>query len=510
MPRAGARRRLRSGQRHARAGPEARAQRGAAERARGVAQLGLRVRGHDRQPQPRRALGHVGRQHGADVDALLERAVGDPQRQPGVADHERDDVRVGAGDLEALARELGAQQLRVGLQLLDPARLLAQQLERRHRGGDDGRGRGGGGRQRARVGGEVAGERAVAGRERAVGAERGGERADDDVDLALEAGGGDRAAPVRADGAEAVRLADHDAHVVAVGERDDLLQRGAVAVEREHAVGHDQRRAAVGVAQAPREVLDVAVVVEEGLRAREAAAVGDRGVAEAVGEHDLAALGERRDDPEVGEVAGAEQQRALGAEEVRERAPRAGGAASSCPRPSAGRPRRRPSAWRRPPPPRAPAGGRPARGGCPSTAAARAARRGPRAGPAARSPSACADGCRAPRAPPAGPPRRACASRPCGCAEPTQRPGRVWARATVRPVLCAFVSPCSRSPRPCSPAAAAATSRAPTTCRGLRDLQRRRRDDRLSEGLAGRHPQGLRRRVERRITPKRRRRRPTG
>ena len=168
------------------------------------------------------------------------------------------------------------------------------------------------------MGREVAGERAVAGGERAVGAERGRERADDDVDLALEAGGGDRAAPVRADRAEAVRLADHDAHVVAVGERDDLLQRGAVAVEREHAVGDDQRRAAVGVAQPPREVLDVAVVVEEGLRAREAAAVGDRGVAEAVGEHDLAALGQRRDDPEVGEVAGAEQQRALGAEEVRD------------------------------------------------------------------------------------------------------------------------------------------------------------------------------------------------
>ena len=68
------------------------------------------MRGHDGESQPRGALGHGGRQHGADVDALLERAVGDPQREPRVADDQRDDVGVGAGDLEALARELRAQR----------------------------------------------------------------------------------------------------------------------------------------------------------------------------------------------------------------------------------------------------------------------------------------------------------------------------------------------------------------------------------------------------------------
>ncbi len=88
-------------------------------------------------------------------------------------------------------------------------------------------------------------------------------------------------------------------------------QRSDVAVHREDAVGDDQRAAAVGVAQSPREVLGVVVAVDERLRAREPAAVDDRRVVELVGEDDLAAPGERRDHPEVGQVARAEQQRAL-------------------------------------------------------------------------------------------------------------------------------------------------------------------------------------------------------
>ena len=92
-----------------------------------------------------------------------------------------------------------------------------------------------------------------------------------------------------------VRVVDHHPHVVAPRQLDDLLERRDVAVHREHAVGHDQRAAAVGVAQPPREVLDVAVAVDERLRAREPAAVDDRGVVELVGEHDLALARERRD-----------------------------------------------------------------------------------------------------------------------------------------------------------------------------------------------------------------------
>ena len=51
----------------------------------------------------------------------------------GVADDERHDLGLRAGDLEALAGQLGAQRVGVGLELVHPAGLLAQELERGQR-----------------------------------------------------------------------------------------------------------------------------------------------------------------------------------------------------------------------------------------------------------------------------------------------------------------------------------------------------------------------------------------
>ena len=79
---------------------------------------------------------------------------------------------------------------------------------------------------------------------------------------------------------------------MALGELDELGQRGDVAVHREDAVGDDQRAAALGLTgDPPGEVLDVAVVVDERLGAREPAAVDDRGVVELVGEDHVAPRG---------------------------------------------------------------------------------------------------------------------------------------------------------------------------------------------------------------------------
>ena len=75
----------------------------------------------------------------------------------------------------------------------------------------------------------------------AVGAERLAERADDEVDLAAQPRGGDRAAAARPDRAGRVRLVDHQPAAVAAGQLDQLLQRRDVAVHREDAVGDDQR-----------------------------------------------------------------------------------------------------------------------------------------------------------------------------------------------------------------------------------------------------------------------------
>ena len=375
-------------------GPEAGAQRGPAEHPGGVAQLGLRVRGHHRQPQPRAcprprpAAARRRRRRPARARSSAIRRRQPRRRRSRARRCARRRPRRRSPRARARCAAVG-----VGLQLLDPARLLAQQLERRHRRGDDGRGRRGRGGQRARVRGQVAGERAVAGartRRRRRARCRASRRRRRPRARARRRRPR-RARPGRRRRAPCDSL-DHQ-----------RARRGGARARRSPRAARGRRRARTRPRSrsAPRGRRRCAGPRRGARRRRgrrrsvSAPASRQPSATEAwpsaVGEHDLAALGERRDDPEVGEVAGAEQQRGLGAEEARRGAPRAAGAASSCPRPVAARRRRRPSAWRRRPPPRARAGGRPARGGCPSTAAARASRRGPRAGPEARSPSACGD-----------------------------------------------------------------------------------------------------------------------
>ena len=136
--------------------------------------------------------------------------------------------------------------------------------------------------------------------------------------MILHPGLGHGAATARAQRTGGMGLVDHHAGVVGLGELDDLQQRGDVAVHREHAVGDDQRAPAARLLEAPGQMLHVGVVVDEGLGPGEPAAVHQRGVVERVGEHDLALTGERRHDPRVGEIAGAEQHARLPALEVRE------------------------------------------------------------------------------------------------------------------------------------------------------------------------------------------------
>ena len=183
-------------------------------------------------------------------------------------------------------------------------------------GGERGRGR-----ERARVGGEVAGERAVAAprsRRRRRARCRGVPTTTSTSPLAARRRRPRRGRPGRPRRARAPR-STISAHVEAVRERDDLLERRDVAVEREHALGDDQRRAAVGVAQAPRRA-------DRRRRGRRATVSAPASRQPSATEAWLSASAntisprsrERRDDPEVGEVAGAEQQRRLRAEEVGE------------------------------------------------------------------------------------------------------------------------------------------------------------------------------------------------
>ena len=101
---------------------------------------------------------------------------------------ERHDLHVAVLDAEALLSERAAQRARVRGEPLDAVRTLLEQLERRQRAGD--RRRRGRRRedQRARGVEQVADISPRRAHVRAVGAERLAERADDHVDLALEAG----------------------------------------------------------------------------------------------------------------------------------------------------------------------------------------------------------------------------------------------------------------------------------------------------------------------------------
>ena len=157
-------------------------------------------------------------------------------------------------------------------------------------------------------------ELGVAGDERAVGAERLAERPDDDVDLALEAGlvRPRRARRRRGSRSRAPRRRRRARRGAARARRSPRAARRRRPSRRPDSVTIE-RAARAGLLQAPREVLDVVVAVDEDLGPREPAAVDDRGVVELVGEDDLAGARERAHDAEVREVARAEQQRGLGA-----------------------------------------------------------------------------------------------------------------------------------------------------------------------------------------------------
>ena len=152
----------------------------------------------------------------------------------------------------------------------------------------------------------------------AVGAERLAEGADDDVDLAAEPGGGDRAA---APGPTAPVACASSTISRAPWRRASSSSCGSGAtspsIEKTPSVTISAARPPAR-SQPPGEVLDVAVAVDEGLGAREAAAVDDAGVVQLVGEDDLAAAGQGGDRAGVGEVAGAEEERRLVALEAGE------------------------------------------------------------------------------------------------------------------------------------------------------------------------------------------------
>ena len=262
---------------------------GGADLPRGPRQLLGPVGRHHRAAQPRGALGHGRRPDPLGEDAALERRSQSSIVALRLADLDRHDLGLRARRRSSpSAASAVAQRRGVRLQPLDPLRLGFEQLQRRRRRADGRRRRRG--REDEGAGGvdEEVDRLGVGADVGAVGAERLAEGADDDVDLAAEAGGGDRAATAGADRAGGVRLVDHQP---APWRRASSSSSGSGAtspsIEKTPSVTISAAPAAAW-SQAPGEVLEVAVAVDEGLGPGEPAAVDDAGVVELVGEDDLA------------------------------------------------------------------------------------------------------------------------------------------------------------------------------------------------------------------------------
>ena len=197
---------------------------GRANLRRGPLELARVVARHCRQAQPRAAL-----RHGRGPDRLrehspLQRSLAHGHGSCGVAHDQRHDRALTGWDREPLVAERVTQRLGIAAHALDPAGVLAHQVERGQCRGDDRRRGPGGEDQRARDVHEVSGHLRVAAGVGAVGAERLAEGPDDDVHLALEAGFGDGSTPFRPEDAGRVCLVDHHPRVVAACEVHDAAR----------------------------------------------------------------------------------------------------------------------------------------------------------------------------------------------------------------------------------------------------------------------------------------------
>jgi len=191
----------------------------------------------------------------------------------------------------------------------------------------------GGGTQGAQVGGERRGQRRQGGgaeqvgsgrlhevldqgraaeHQRALRAEGLAERHHEQRHLACrEPGGGGRAAALRPQHADAVRLVDQQQRLRLGRQRRQPRQRCQIAVHAEHAVGGEQGRGRGQGLQLPACALDVGVRVATQHRTGEPRAVDQAGVVPLVLHAQVAGLQQALQDREVGLVAAREEQRPL-------------------------------------------------------------------------------------------------------------------------------------------------------------------------------------------------------
>ena len=108
--------------------------------------------------------------------------------------------------------------------------------------------------------------------------------------------------------AEPVRLVDHEESAALLARRGQLHERGGVAQHRVDGLDQDHRPPVARRGECAAYGGDVVVRHDRHVGAREADRVDERGVHVGVGDDEGVAVGERRDDAEVGVVAGREDQ----------------------------------------------------------------------------------------------------------------------------------------------------------------------------------------------------------
>ena len=118
---------------------------------------------------------------------------------------------------------------------------------------------------------------------------------------------------------DTVGIVDGQQRPVARAGRGHGRQRRQVTVHAEHAVGEHEAGAVTAPLERGLERGSVGVVEAQELGPRQAPAVEQRGVVQAVLEHGVARPGQCAREAEVGHVAGGEQQRPLAADERSER-----------------------------------------------------------------------------------------------------------------------------------------------------------------------------------------------
>ena len=268
----------------------------------------IRMFGAKGKAQPRRAGRHRRRPDGDDEEAFVLEHVRSPDCGFRSAEQQRHNRALCFGQAEATS-----EIARLGERSLGQAGIGCDNVERGDRGGGIGRRQAGRIDQRACARLHQIDDRPRGAEIAAVRAERLRQSAHLQGHIGLAGIERRRTAALRQH-AEPVRVVGHEPCVGLGAEQGELGNRSQIAVHRKDAVGDKQRvpRATAFSGENGARFFDVVVTEDAAFRRRQTRAGEKAGMRELIDENEIAVADERRNDAEIGEVAGAEDASRLG------------------------------------------------------------------------------------------------------------------------------------------------------------------------------------------------------